>query len=75
VVEKDDKEYTIMEGNLLEYPIFSMERRRVNKETEEYIWKESNILGKEIGEKKFRVSCTLAWIFAEDNSVKVFGYL
>jgi len=48
-----------MEGNLLEYPIFSMERRRVNKETEEYIWKESNIIGKETGEKKFRVSCTL----------------
>ena len=56
--QKEKQEYTLMEGNLLEYPIFSMERRRVDKEVEEYIWKERNSVGEVIHLRKFRVSST-----------------
>ena len=56
--KKGVKKYTIIEGNLLEYPIFSMERRRVNAIKEEYVWREKDLKGNTIAERKFVVSST-----------------
>jgi len=36
MVEIKKKEHVIMEGNLLEYPIFSMQKSRIDRTTEEY---------------------------------------
>jgi len=47
-----------MEGNLLEYPIFSMQKRRVDRTTEEYVWQEKNGAGEVTSERKFKVDCT-----------------
>ncbi len=55
--QKEEKEYTIMEGNFLEYPIFSMERIRADKTIEEYIWKKKDAVGKVVVEQKLRVEC------------------
>ena len=52
------KEYTLMEGNLLEYPVFSMQRGRVGKTVEEYIWQEKDETGKITRECRFKVDCT-----------------
>ncbi len=57
MAKKEEKEYTIMEGNLLEYPIFSMQQSRVNKITDEYIWQEKDFTGKVIAERKFKIDC------------------
>lgn len=46
-----------MEGNLLEHPIFSMQKRRVGRIIEEYVWQEKNEVGKIISERKFKVDC------------------
>jgi RNase H-fold protein (predicted Holliday junction resolvase) len=51
------KEYTLMEGNLLEYPIFSMQQSRVNKLSDEYRWQEKDIIGNIVSERKFRIDC------------------
>ena len=56
--EKRERRYTIIEGNLLEYPIFSMERKRVSETSVEFVWKEKAGSGEVIAERKFRVSCT-----------------
>ena len=58
-----------MEGNLLEYPIFSMERRKVSRATDEYIWKEKDIAGKVIIERKFKVNCVYGIPNAFDMNV------
>ena len=58
MIEKERKEHTLMEGNLLEYPIFSMQKRRVDKIIEEYVWQEKNGTGEIISERKFKVDCT-----------------
>ena len=47
-----------MEGNLLEYPIFSMQKRRVDKIIEEYVWQDRNGAGEVTSERKFKVDCT-----------------
>lgn len=52
-----DKKYAIIEGNLLEHPIFSMQKSRVGKTTEEYIWREKDIAGRVIVERRFKVDC------------------
>jgi hypothetical protein len=57
MAEKERKEHTLMEGNLLEYPIFSMERRKVNRTTDEYIWSEKDNVGRIIVERKFKIEC------------------
>jgi hypothetical protein len=41
MAETKKKEHVLMEGNLLEYPIFSMQKRRVDRTTEEYSWQET----------------------------------
>jgi len=58
MAEIKKKEHVIMEGNLLEYPIFSMQKRRVDKTIEEYVWEERNGAGEITGERKFKVECT-----------------
>jgi len=58
MAEVEKKEYTLMEGNLLEYPIFSMQKRRVDKTIEEYIWQEKDEVGRVIVERRFKVDCT-----------------
>lgn len=57
MAETERKEYALMEGNLLEYPIFSMQKSRVDKTVEEYIWQERDGVGKLIIERKFKVDC------------------
>lgn len=57
ISEDRDKRYVIIEGNLLEYPIFSMEKRRINKTTEEHVWIEKDVAGNAIVERRFRVDC------------------
>ena len=57
ISEEQEKKYTIIEGNLLEYPIFSMERRKVNRTIEEYLWKKRDIAGKLTQEQRFKVEC------------------
>ena len=52
------KEHVIMEGNLLEYPIFSMQKRRVDRTTEEYAWEERNGSGEITSKRKFKIDCT-----------------
>lgn len=58
MVEKERKEHALMEGNLLEYPIFSMQKRRVDRTIEEYIWQEKDEVGRVIVERRFKVDCT-----------------
>lgn len=57
ISEDKDKRYTIIEGNFLEYPIFSMERRKINRTTDEYIWREKDGTGRIIAERKFKIEC------------------
>lgn len=57
MAQKEKGEHAIMEGNLLEYPIFSMERRKVSRTTDEYIWVEKDSTGKDVIERKFKVEC------------------
>lgn len=58
MVQKEKKEHTVMEGNLLEYPIFSMQKRRVDKTVEEYTWQERDGIGRLIAERKLKINCT-----------------
>lgn len=58
MAETKEKEHVLMEGNLLEYPIFSMQKRRVDRTTEEYEWQERNGAGELVSERKFKVDCT-----------------
>jgi hypothetical protein len=58
MAEAEKKEHTLMEGNLLEYPIFSMQKRRVDKTLEEYIWQEKDGVGRVTVERRFKVDCT-----------------
>lgn len=58
MAEIKKKEHVIMEGNLLEYPIFSMQKRRVDRTIEEYVWEERNGAGEITGERRFKVECT-----------------
>lgn len=51
------KEHVLMEGNLLEYPIFSMERKKTGRTMDEFIWEEKDSLGRVIVERKFKVEC------------------
>ena len=51
------KRYAIIEGNLLEYPIFSMLRKKVEDTSVEYVWLEQDSLGKPLKEEKLRVNC------------------
>jgi len=55
--QKEKREHAIMEGNLLEYPIFSMERRKVNRTADEYTWTEKDSAGRIILERRFKVEC------------------
>ena len=57
MAEIKKKEHVLMEGNLLEYPIFSMQKRRIDKTTEEYVWQERNGSGEVTIERKFKVDC------------------
>lgn len=57
IYEDREKRYALIEGNFLEYPIFSMERRKVGRTTDEYIWEEKDISGRVISERKFRINC------------------
>lgn len=56
--KKEEKKYTIIEGNLLEYPIFSMERRRVRDTVSESVWRQRDITGKVVSDRRFKVSST-----------------
>ena len=56
--EVEKKEHALMEGNLLEYPIFSMQKRRVDKTLEEYVWQEKDRVGRVTIERRFKVDCT-----------------
>lgn len=58
MTEIKKKEHVIMEGNLLEYPIFSMQKSRVDRTTEEYVWHERNGVGEITSERKFKIDCT-----------------
>jgi len=58
MAETKEKEHALMEGNLLEYPIFSMEKKRVGKTSKEYVWQERNGTGELTSERKFGVDCT-----------------
>ena len=58
MAEIKKKEHVIMEGNLLEYPIFSMQKRRIDRTIEEYVWEERNGAGEITGERRFKVECT-----------------
>ena len=69
ISEEQEKKYVIIEGNLLEYPIFSMERSRVNKTTDEYIWREKDISGRVIYERKFKINCVYGIPNAFDMNV------
>jgi len=69
MAEKKKKEHTIMEGNLLEYPIFSMERRKVSRTTDEYIWREKDVSGRVICERKFKINCVYGIPNAFDMNV------
>lgn len=51
------REYALMEGNLLEYPVFSMERRRVSATREVFEWKDKNPVGEVTKRQKFTVNC------------------
>ena len=57
MAEKERKEHTLMEGNLLEYPIFAMQKGRIDNTTEEYLWQERDFKGVVITERKFKVQC------------------
>lgn len=57
MVQKEKREHAIMEGNLLEYPIFSMERRKVSRTTDEYTWIEKDNVGRIVIERKFKIEC------------------
>lgn len=69
ISKEQEKKYVIIEGNLLEYPIFSMERSRVNKTTDEYIWREKDISGRVICERKFNINCVYGIPNAFDMNV------
>lgn len=56
ISEEQKKKYAIIEGNLLEYPIFSMQKSR-DKTTEEYIWREKDIAGRIMAERRLKVDC------------------
>ncbi len=58
MAERKKKEHVIMEGNLLEYPIFSMQKRRVDRNIEEYVWEERNGGGEKKGGGGFKGGCT-----------------
>jgi len=69
MAEKERKEHALMEGNLLEYPIFSMERKKVSRTTDEYIWREKDTAGNVIIERKFKVNCVYGIPNAFDMNV------
>jgi hypothetical protein len=69
MAEIKKKEHILMEGNLLEYPIFSMERRKVERTTDEYIWIERDSVGKDIIERKFKINCVYGIPNAYDMNV------
>ena len=58
VLERKRKRYAIIEGNLLEYPIFSMERKRVNSTCSQYVWAQRDRKGTVVREEKLSIECT-----------------
>ena len=69
MAEITKKEHVLMEGNLLEYPIFSMERRKVSRTMDEYIWVEKDSMGKDAIERKFKVNCVYGIPNAYDMNI------
>jgi len=57
MTDKDTKVYTMIEGNLIEYPIFSMQRSRHGRQTEDYLWQDKNFKGDVIAERRLKVQC------------------
>ncbi len=55
---REDRKYAVIEGNLLEYPVFAMERRRVGDTVSECVWREKGPGGEVVSERRFKVSST-----------------
>jgi hypothetical protein len=52
------KTYNIIEGNILEYPVFSMQKSR-SQNIAEYVWEERGLERKKITKRKFVIGCEI----------------